>query len=490
MNSRVKKPAAVITLLLLASAAQAQRVNLNSSAFHGLDLAGIRAMKADIPAPVSDVETAGPRVTLLLGADESNRRDPVWPGYDVFGQPVLLYEAGVRSFLIAHPNPPAGYGPVFSSPRAVFVKQGPVPNLNFTFSFHFPVNGADSFAYRYRPDGKPEQDIRTVVHERFHVFQQTGFKPGRYGERASEPDGEDLAMAALEQKVLKSALAAGSPEAAARYLGQFVAARETRYARFPDARHQETYEERSEGTARYVEYGLMLREGLAPQPGGPAALFSAHLNWFPDVDAMEKSRYYATGAAQGLLLDRAGRGDWKARVAAGSAPYDVTSQAFAPRDAAAALADAKREHGYDALLGTGLQTAAAFQTAKAAAIAAYEAQPGIEWSAPTANDMGYSAASPSYKLNGSDTLMPKMYMIDARTDGYSLNVTDRPAVLGDGAVRFHASAALTLNGQPFQPADGVYRFESLTLTEAGLDLSVSRPGTLTIAGGKAEISLR
>lgn len=485
----MQKTAVVITLLLLATTAQAQRFNLNSAAFRGFDLAGIKTLKADIPAPVSDVEQAGPRVTLLLDADESNRRDPVWPGYDVFGQPVLLYEAGVRSFLIAHPNPPAGYGTLFSSPRQVFVKQGPVPGLNFTFSFHFPVNGADSFAYRYEQDGKPEEDIRTVVHERFHVFQKTGFKPGRYAQRSSEPDGEDLAMAALEQKALKAALAAGERQAAARFVGQFIAAREARYARFPDARYKETYEERSEGTARYVEYGLMLRDGLAPQPGGPAAMFSRHLDWFPDVDAMEKSRYYATGAAQGLLLDRAGRGDWKEKVNSGSSPYDVLRQVF-PSPDEAALAGARLEHGYDGLLKTGLQKASDFQAAKAAAIAAYEALPGMEWSVPTAVNMGYSVASPAYDLGGNETLMPEMYMIDARTEGYSLNVNDRPAVLGVSAVRFHAAAAVTLDGRPFQPADGIYHFTSLAVTEPGLDLLVSRPGTLSVAGGKAEVSFR
>lgn len=484
----MKNLAALLIVSFIAQGAQAQRVNLNSSAFSFPAASHIRELAGDIPAPVSDVENAGPRVTLLLSADESNRRDPVWPGYDVFGQPVLLYEAGARSFLIAHPNPPAGYEPLFPGPRAVFVKQGPVPGLNFTFEFHFPVNGADSFAYRYKPEGRPAQDIHTVVHERFHIFQRTGFKPGRYGQRSSEPDGEDLAMAALEQKALKAALSASGAEAA-RFAGQFIAVREARYARFPDARLPENYEERSEGTARYVDQALMLRGPVAPQPGGQAALLSMSLDRFPEVDSMEKSRYYATGAAQGLLLDRAGRGDWKELVNAGASPYELTLKAFQPGDPAAALAEARLEHGYEQLLKTGLQKAAAFQTAKAAAIAAYEALPGIEWSVPTANGMGFSAASPDYQLSPTETLMPRMFMIDAKMDGYSLNVNDRPAVLGNRAARFHAQASVLLDGQPFALADGVYNFGSLAVTEPGLDLAVSRPGTLTVTGRKAAVTL-
>ena len=291
--------------------------------------------------------------------------------------------------------------------------------------------------------------------------------------------------------MLKSALYAQAPEAAAGFMGQFIAVREARYARFPDCRYSETYEERSEGTARYVEQALMLREEVSPQPGGQAALLARHLDWFPDVDNMSKSRYYATGAAQGLVLDRAGRGDWKDLVAAGDSPYDVTVRAFAPQDAAAALAAAKAGHGYEALLAEGLQKASAFQTAKAAAIAAYNALPGLEWSVPTARSMGYSAASPSYKLSDAETLMPTTYMVDIKAEGYAFNLTNRPVVRGDGELRFHAAApAITLDGRPFTAAEGTHPFDSLLLSEAGLEMSVSRPGTLSVAGGKAVITLR
>jgi len=484
-----KTLAIAAVLSLLAQSAQARRMNLNSYSLPGLDAAAVSGLRAEIPVPVSDVETVGPRVTLLLAADRSNRRDPVWPGYDVFGQPVLLYEAGVRSFLIAHPNPPAGYEPALSSPRPVFVKQGPVPGLNFTFEFHFPLNGADTFAYRYEAQDRPAQDIRTVVHERFHVFQKTGFKPGRYGKRASEPDGEDLALAALEQKTLKLALYAQGTRAAAGYIGQFIAVREARYARFPAARLPENYEERSEGTARYADLVLNLRQEVSPQPGGPEASLLPYLDSFPDVDKMGKSRYYGTGAAQGLLLDRAGRADWKALVAAGQSPYDVTFHAFRPADLAASLAEAKREHGYEGLLATGLQKVSAFQAAKTAAIAAYNALPGPEWSVPSATGMGYSAASPTYKLSPTETLMPTTYMVDAAMEGYEFNLTDRPVVLGGNEVRFHAAAAVVMDGRPFDLADGVYTFGSLSVSAAGLKVFVSRPGTLTVSGGKAAVTL-
>lgn len=482
-----------IGISLLASGAQARNINLNSAPFPGINLEQIKNLQGRPPVPVSDVEIAGPRVTLLLNADRANQLSPVWPGFSVFGQPVLLYEAGVRSFLIAHPAPPAGYEPVFSSPQAVFAKQGAVPGLNFTFNFHFPVNGVDSFGYRYDSSRDPAQDVRTIVHERFHVYQQTGFKRVKYSPRTSEPDAEDLALAALEQKTLKSAIKAGDPAEAARYARQFLAVRAARYARLPDSLGQEDAEERSEGMALYLDHLLMNRPEVAPVPGYVVSDISRRLDRFPDISDMDKPRYYGTGAAQGLLLDAASA-DWKARVAAGSSLREELSLAFpSPGNAASLLAEAKTLQDYDGLLRTGVQKAADFQKAKAAAIADYENSPGIEWSVPAPRSLGFSAKSPDFSINDFDTLMPKLQVLDANETDFSLHLTDRPTILGARAIRFHSEApAVTLNGQPFTLQDDgrSYRFESLSVTDPGLNLSISSPGRLTVTGSKAVITYR
>ena len=450
-----------------------------------------------IPAPSSDLETVGPRVTLLLNADRSNRQDPGWPGDSVFGQPVLLYEAGLRSFLIAHPSPPAGYNAVLSSPQTVFEKQGPIPDLNFSFQFHRMVNKIDTFAYRYQSGDKPERDVRTIVHERFHVYQEKGFAAPTYNRRDSEPDAEDLSLAALEQKALKSALQAADPAGAARFVRQFLAVRAERYARQPDCRDQETDEERSEGMAEYLEYNLMDRPEVAALPGGVIPLIARDLDRFPTIDGMNKFRYYATGAAQGLLLDRAGRGDWKQRVAAGASLSGMAALSYPLPSGSeqVLLAEAKSEHGYGTLLLTGTQLAADFLALKARAISDYDNAPGIEWTVPVPWDketnFGYSASNPEFKLNKTETLMPHLQVLDIRGSAFTLHFTNRPAVLGFG-VRFHAAAAaeLLLDGRPLPLADGSYPFTTLSLAEAGLNLSVSKPGTLTVAGRKAALSYR
>ena len=447
------------------------------------------------PAPVSDVEAVGARVTLLLNADLSNQRAPVWPGYSVFGQPVLLYEAGLRSFLIAHPNPPAGYNAVFSSPRTVFEKQGVISDLNFAFQFHRNINGIDSFAYRYQTGDKPERDVHTIIHERFHIYQEKGFAATQYGQRASEPDAEDLALAALEQRALKSALQAAAPAESARFARQFLAVRAERYTRLPDSGDVETDQERTEGMAQYIEENLMARPDVAPVPGGVIPLITRRLDRFPTIDDMEKGRYYATGAAQGLLLDRAGHAGWKELVSAGAAPHELLALSYPMSSGTgqALLAEAKAEHGYNDLLRTGKQVAADFQSLKAGAISDYENSPGIEWKVPVPWDketnFGFSGTNPDFKLNGRETLMPHLHVLDVSGKTFTLHFEDRPAVLGSG-VRFHAaaSAAVLIDGVSLPLSDGVYPFGTLSLSETGLNLSITKSGTLTVTGRKAVIT--
>ena len=449
------------------------------------------------PAGLGSFGISDPRVRLLLSADESNRKAPVWPGYSVFGQPILLYEDTKRSFLLAHPNPPAGYGAVLAYPRAVFEKAGAIFDLRADFEFHRLVNGIDTFAYRYEAGSNPAQDARTIVHERFHVHQEKNFARLRFEQRRSEPDAEDLALAALEQAALRGALESVGPLESSRLARQFLAVRAERYGRRPDSRGLEDREERAEGMAEYVEQSLMNRPEVAPTDLGAIGEILRKLSQFPSVDGMEKGRYYGTGSAQGLLLDRGGPKDWKERVAGGACLRDVLALTYrvSVADEAALSAQAKGSLGYAALLRQGSVEAAEFQRLKARAIADYDALPGLEWtvSVPwTPQTQFYNrSGQPQFRLSDQELLTPLLKTLDVRSEGFDFHARDRPAVLGPN-VRLHAalSAVVTLDGKPFTLGDGIYPFVSLTVKEAGLEVGISRPGTLTVAGRKAVLSLR
>lgn len=434
-----------------------------------------------------------PRVPLMIAADAANAKDPVWPGYAVLGQPLLVYEADQRSYLIGHPNPPPGYNISQTSPKTVYEKAGAIPDLQFTFQFHRQVNGVDTFAYRHETGSNAESDVHTIVHERFHVHQEDAFKRVHKPRRTSEVDAEDLTLAGLEQALLKDAINASDPLTASDYARQYLAVRAERYRLHPDCKGQEDDEERFEGMAEYVETGLLERQGLLLKRG-PVVEYSIKLARFPEIDDMDKGRYYGTGAAQGLLLDRAGPKDWKQRVQGGTGPHDVLALTYPIKGTEAALlAKAKSRSDYAALSQLGTKKAAEFQQQKAQAIAEYAAQKGREWTIEVPwtqeTQFGHSSGKPEFEVGKNERLMPHMRTVDVRSDGFALHAEERPAVIGAG-VRLYAamSAVVMLDGKPFVWADGTYPFKSLTVSELGFELSITKPGTLTVAGKTAKTS--
>lgn len=383
----------------------------------GLLVSSFAALPAS--AQISAVSTeyqsgTSPLVKEILKADQSNRKDPVWPGFNLLDQPILIYEAGVRSFLIAHPNPPSGYKGVQASPHTVFEKQGEVEDLDFVYQLHRDVNGSDTFAFRMESNDQIAENLYTVVHERFHVFQQEDFKGPPAWSKYLEPSAEVLAMAALEQKALEKALSAETPQEVARYAKLFNAIRLARYQGPSVLQEVDAGQERSEGMAEYVTSVLLYRKGF-PKAGSSGRLDIIYrLQRFPNVANMKKGRHYWIGTAQGYILDEGGPADWKKRVADGEAPFDIVKEAYpvAEKDLPTLLAKAKSELGYMALLAKAAKIDGEFQKAKARAIADYAALPGIEltvsipWSPDNKVQVLHSSDGTNYDIDEQKTLIP------------------------------------------------------------------------------------
>lgn len=79
----------------------------------GLALAGPPAAPA---APTGEHRHLGVSPLLVDAAAEvwrivARSDNPVWPGWDASGTPLLLYLPGEQDLLIGHPSPPAGFVP-------------------------------------------------------------------------------------------------------------------------------------------------------------------------------------------------------------------------------------------------------------------------------------------------------------------------------------------------------------------------------------------
>jgi hypothetical protein len=450
---------------------------------------GFRALTTPAPVPNVSPSTVRPgSVDLLLELARENRADPVWPGYEVLAQPILLYRPGVGSWLIGHPAPPPDFAAIPGSPAPF--RPGEIPDLGMSYQLHRAIGGVDAFVYRQESGESDEQAAKTSVHERFHVFESKAFARAR-GREPGEAGEESVALAALEQKILSAALGAQGLERE-RLIRQFVGVRRHRWdAGGAPLIYLETREERSEGMARYVDLSLLARVGRGAAPGDAVR---RRLDDFPSVESMKKHRHYESGAAQGLLLDWAGVSDWKARVAAGAAPSDLLAAAFPVSSPKELAAQAKAEHAYAALQARAAEVVEAYRLEKAKALAAYKAQAGVELILVIPyeddSDNGFEAESPEYELPEGD-FRPNMRLVDMRGGGYVVHVVDRATIWG-GDLRFFAEIeSLKIDGAATPPRS--YRggpFKSLSLRARGVELDFDRPGEVSLSGGAFTISVR
>jgi hypothetical protein len=173
--------------------------------------------------------------------------------------------------------------------------------------------------------------LGTSIHEGFHSFERAVMKDGQsFGSWENAMlvgtypvfDVENEAAFALEGRKLRQALEAPSIELARRAAREFLGLREPRQ-RVLDAEFAE-FEKRAEMNEGLAQYSLI--RGLAEvarREGGPwpaaarreAAIESALLDSLLSLSQRSvRRRFYATGSAIALVLDRLAGQEWKARL--------------------------------------------------------------------------------------------------------------------------------------------------------------------------------
>ncbi|HLL45279.1 MAG TPA: hypothetical protein VK399_01160, partial [Longimicrobiaceae bacterium] len=206
-------------------------------------------------------------------------------------------------------------------------------------------------------------------HEAFHAYQSrrfneaAGVKSG-FGEPiATSPragTAEFAARAEIERRILAAALRTPSLDSLRPLLLGYLAVRHARSWGAPDVQQVERAMELDEGTAGLVGYEAALLATDQPRARIPEVVVERELGKplagmpeFPESDArLMRWRMYGTGAALGLLLERLGRRDWRARAEAGSYLDVMLAHAVGFRHVEHVPLDeqARRRFGYDAVL--------------------------------------------------------------------------------------------------------------------------------------------
>jgi len=227
----------------------------------------------------------------------------VWPGFDPSTIPVALYD-GEITILFRHPSPPPEFSQMPGRP-GVLVAKGRYPGVAGNSTRE--IGGVRTATVIARPAQPVEGAVLATVEEVFHVFwlaRHPSFRPNELARYAYPlKDAENLRRLLAEDEALARALEAKAAGDAARWA---AAALEIRRERIPslteDVRSFETALEMMEGTANYVARVAV---------GEPPARTAERLRASRPAESI-RWRFYDTGAALCLLLDRLSPG-WKER---------------------------------------------------------------------------------------------------------------------------------------------------------------------------------
>ena len=284
-------------------------------------------------APLSAQDGSRPAIARLAAVRAelvrvtASHRDALWPGFRPDTIPVLFIvpDRGILLLGWGPGDPPAGFAPVADLAGAGWQPAA----LHTAASTGASLGGRDVAQVFVFPDADEAQLFGTAAHEAFHVYARSVARDERKfgsGENSflvsTYPvfDAGNEAGWALEGRLLARALAARTRAELAERTREFVAARETRHrALGSDFAEFETQAELNEGLA---EYALVRSLALAADDSAfrwradaerEVARHRTRLDSLTaDVRQSLRLRFYATGPAMGLLLDRLSGPGWRA----------------------------------------------------------------------------------------------------------------------------------------------------------------------------------
>jgi len=340
--------------------------------------------------------------------------------------------------------------------------------------------------------------VGTAVHEAFHVYSWSKREDGHWfgtGENSflvtSYPvfDVENEHDVILEGRLLLDALGATSPETRNRTIEQFLAVRESRHRRLGhELARFEAAGEMNEGLAEYAL--VRAREAVGEDVGTASSILRLE-NLAGEPERSIRLRFYSTGPAMALLLDRLANGDWKDRLVVGenldlqdALASAVGYRAEERRRREAALAG---HHAADIrrLARERAETLGATRRARADSILSEPGVLVVVSMARSGGTIGLCGIDPQNLLQGPDgVLLHTRWLRPCAGSALSgeLNtpaVQDREAATLSAVAGAEADVHLSVGGQEVRLADGdellgaqdvVIQSDRLTLTSAKADV--------------------
>jgi hypothetical protein len=263
--------------------------------------------------------------------------DAIWPAFRPDTIPVLFVVPDTGVLLLNWPaeEPPDGFARIPGLPHAGWQSAA----TRSAASTNTSLAGRSAAQVVVFPDANDALLFGTTVHEVFHVFERSVARQGRRfgsGENSflvsTYPvfDARNEAGVALEGRLLARALAARTPSAMREAAQEAVAAREARHRTLgSELADFETQGELNEGLAEYaLVRSLELAAGDTTVPWRTDAAEEVRRHQLrldsltSNVSQSLRLRFYVTGPALGLVLDRLAGPAWRPTLERG----DLTLQ--------------------------------------------------------------------------------------------------------------------------------------------------------------------
>jgi hypothetical protein len=301
-----------------------------------MPLTAVRAEPPPGGPKAADVYETASRLAAAL-------KDQVWPGYDARRYMATVTDKATgRTVLRITPDPKAER-----------------PEIIITLD--------DA----YFPKHTPEENVLLVFHEAFHAFEHDPARPGarwkfenayHLFDYAGLP-ARSNALFAVEGQLLYAALLAKTAEDARRKARQFLAVRGLRQGELAAPLVEfEKWAESNEGMAEYAGARAVV-DGMAAAKekrvevtfsytDGPRYLHEKYdkLKSITRIGNNDRLKFYYTGSAQGLVLDRLSPG-WKEKLQEkGAAVQDLLAGAVGGAPGKDEAEAALRSYGYETVL--------------------------------------------------------------------------------------------------------------------------------------------
>ena len=460
---------------------------------------------AAAPAEAGGPDAAGKKQQMVSAAARiraaSAELSRLWPGYWPEDQAFIIQAPGEGALLVSSAPAPAGLEPLPGTELppplqgVAWYRPGTLPGSARPFTMDYPIGQARG-AMLVNFSGGVEQLIGTLLHEQFHAFQRSAFKPSRGGQFVDPlaiRDRVSFATAAeIEQRVLAAALRSSSERERRAHLQTYFALRREREARLPPAvAAVERGFERSEGSAEYVErlaYAKFFGEGEATLPKLLAErLERPFQHGAPYMTQLFRHRGYGVGSALIWFVARYGAKDWRSRIEGGAAPDELLEERIGrpkPAEAARLARQGRADFGYEARrasLAPAIRAAekseiksideflalAPFRLEVAAAALGKDARPGF-------------SATNMTQLTASVMALPVAQLFSVSGPKLSLVVREKPVLMESQAQRYSILLPeLPQVGGRMLPV-GEHEMDQLDVRAPGVELRIERPVIVTV----------